>query len=166
MTRLLRSCATRCAATLFVFAAAAFSGDAKTRRLETVTWNPSEHKLTWIVSSGEVDPQGGFKAKTSQTYVIDMDAATMSYSGEDRKFSSDEATRVHRLMDLVAKYAVESTVWWDDGQGEKLDKNRKRDQTVKHTTPAPERSRETTPRSRRPSPQPTGASTVLISLPR
>jgi len=46
----------------------------------------------------------------------------MSVEGEDRRFSKTEAVSVHRLMDLVAKYAAESTLWWEAGEGEPLNK--------------------------------------------
>jgi hypothetical protein len=49
----------------------------------------------------------------------------MSTSGEDRRFSKSEAASVHALMDLVAKYAAESTVWWDAGEGQRIPKDSK-----------------------------------------
>ncbi len=49
----------------------------------------------------------------------------MSFSGEMRRFSREEATNVHVLMDLIAKYAIDSTIWWDDGQGEPVKGNGK-----------------------------------------
>jgi hypothetical protein len=91
-----------------------------TRRLESITWNPVEHKLTWTVSKGAVNG-GKFEGTEKLSYEIDMDAATMSASGEGRRFSENEAASVHSLMDLVAKYAAESTLWWESGQGQPID---------------------------------------------
>ena len=96
----------------------------QTRRLESVTWNPSAHKLSWTVAQGKVE-NGKFVEKEKFNYEIDMDAATMSAEGQDRRFSKQEAVSVHALMDLVAKYAAESTLWWDAGQGEPLDEDAK-----------------------------------------
>jgi hypothetical protein len=93
-----------------------------TRRLETVTWNPVEHRLTWIVVEGTVAPGGKFEGAKKTTYSIRMDEALMSLEGEDRRFSKAEAVSVHRLMDMVAKYAAESTVWWESGEGEPVQK--------------------------------------------
>ena len=121
----------RLAAAVIVFAATACGQEGKARRLETVTWSPTEHKLTWVVASGDMD-EGKFKSKGKLSYVIDLDKATMQFNGENRGFSKNEAANVHALMDLVAKYAVESTVWWDDGQGDKLDKKPDRNNTVRH----------------------------------
>lgn len=91
------------------------------RRLESVTWNPVEHKLTWSVSEGKVDGRGAYEPnEKATTYEIDMDDATMLFNGEGRRFSRSEATNVRTLMDLVAKYAAESTVWWEAGEGEPL----------------------------------------------
>jgi hypothetical protein len=95
------------------------------RRLETVTWNSVSHELTWIISKGEKKDGGSYKAFGSQNYLINMDDATMSFSGEMRRFSKEEATNVHVLMDLIAKYAIDSTVWWDNGQGEPVKGNGK-----------------------------------------
>ena len=95
----------------------------KARRLESVTWNPVDHKLTWTVIDGSLADKGKFEGDKRTTFSIDMDAATMSLEGEDRRFSRMEATSVHRLMDMVAKYAAESTLWWEAGEGERLPKD-------------------------------------------
>ena len=95
------------------------------RRLESVTWNSVTHELTWIISKGEKKEGASYKALGSQNYLINMDDATMSFSGEMRRFSREEATNVHVLMDLIAKYAIDSTIWWDDGQGEPVKGNGK-----------------------------------------
>jgi len=36
----------------------------------------------------------------------------MKANGEGRSFDKDEAESVHLLMDVISRYAVESTVWW------------------------------------------------------
>ena len=89
------------------------------RRLESVTWSPADHKLTWTVIEGALR-DGKFEPGKKLAFEINMDAATMHASGEDRRFSKQEAASVHRLMDLVAKYAAESTLWWEAGEGEPL----------------------------------------------
>jgi hypothetical protein len=96
----------------------AFDSENGPRRLESVTWNSVKHELTWVISKGEKKQGASYKALGSTNYEINMDDATMSFSGESRRFSKEEAANVHVLMDLIAKYAVDSTVWWDDGQGE------------------------------------------------
>lgn len=90
------------------------------RRLESVTWNSVNHELTWIISRGEKKPGAGYQATEKDTYNINMDKATMAYHGEIRRFSKEEASNVHMLMDLIAKYAVDSTIWWDQGQGHRV----------------------------------------------
>jgi hypothetical protein len=96
--------------------------DRTPRRLETVTWNSVRHELTWDVSKGE-QRGAAYKPLGSDHYQISMDDATMSYNGTKRRFSKQEASNVHMLMDLIAKYAIDSTVWWDNGEGEPLDGN-------------------------------------------
>jgi hypothetical protein len=91
-------------------------------RLDAVTWNPTEHRLTWSVAKGTLDADGKFqKSNPPVTYEIDMDAAVMSLNGEGRRFSRAEAVRMRPLMDILTRYAAESTVWWDQGEGEPLD---------------------------------------------
>jgi len=109
--------------------------DRTPRRLESITWNPSDHKLTWVISSGTKDSAGKYKPVKSQTYNIDMSAATMTLNGEGRRFGRDEAKNVQVLMDLVSKYAVESTVWWDQGQGTPLGKENKNETDVNDRQP-------------------------------
>lgn len=104
--------------------------DKTPRRLESVVWSPSDHKLTWVISTGTKDTAGKYKPVKSQTYNIDMSAATMTFNGEGRRFSRDEAKNVHVLMDLISKYAVESTIWWDQGQGTPIGKDDKGDTDV------------------------------------
>ena len=50
---------------------------------------------------------------------MSIDSAVMKFNGEDRHFDPVEAKHVRALMDLLSVYAVESTVWWDQGKGEK-----------------------------------------------
>ena len=115
----------------FLFATSLFAQDKPVRRLEGVTWNPAEHKLTWTVASGKM-AEGKFEARERFTYEIDMDAAVMTTNGQDRRFSKQEAVRVHALMDMVAKYAAESTIWWDAGEGEPVDGKSRDKSVVKH----------------------------------
>lgn len=105
------------------------------RRLETVTWDSVKHQLTWVISQGEKKGGASYKANSSDSYLINMDDATMSFGGEMRRFSKEEAANVHVLMDLISKYAVDSTVWWDDGQGEPVDGDGKTPARPKHKIP-------------------------------
>jgi hypothetical protein len=92
----------------------------KLRRLESVTWNPVSDELTWVVSTGD-KAAGPYQPAVKETYHIQMDSATMTVSGEGRHFSQEEAENVQVLMDLLSKYAIDSTIWWEAGQGDKLD---------------------------------------------
>jgi hypothetical protein len=85
------------------------------RRLESVAWNPVTGELTWVVSKQTPD------ATSKDTYLIRIDEALMKFEDERRGFDPREAIAVHKLLDLVSRYAVESTIWWEAGQGIKLD---------------------------------------------
>jgi hypothetical protein len=107
------------------------------RRLESVTWNSVHHELTWVISSGEKSGGTLYRPAASENYQISLDEATMSFAGETRRFSKDEASNVHVLMDLIGKYAVDSTVWWEDGQGEPVNGREPKDQRAPAKPPAP-----------------------------
>lgn len=107
----------------------------ETRRLETVNWNAVSHELTWVISKGE-KVGTNFRALSKDNYLIKLDDATMTYNGETRGFSKQEASNVHVLMDLVSKYAADSTIWWDQGQGDKMDGNGNRQEKKKEVSGA------------------------------
>jgi hypothetical protein len=137
------------------FAAISCAQDKKTeqpaggkKRLESVTWDLKAHKLIWVVQKGnEVD--GEFVAQTTDRYEIAPDKAVMEIHGEKRGFTEEEAASLHKLLDTLSLYCAESVVWWDQGQGEKLDpdgrpsKNRGTDpkgQKVDERKPAPKKN--------------------------
>ncbi len=92
------------------------------RRLESVTWNPVTEELTWVVSTA--DPASDvYKPGVKQTYVIHMDQATMNFNGSARRFDRHEAEQVYALLDVLSRYTVESTIWWEHGEGERVEPN-------------------------------------------
>jgi hypothetical protein len=96
----------------------------RVRRLDAVTWNPAGDELTWVVSTLDVKSEGNASASgEKQSYVIHLDRATMTFNGETRGFSEDEAVQMHTLMNILSRYAIESTIWWEQGQGNKVEEN-------------------------------------------
>jgi hypothetical protein len=87
------------------------------RRLESIKWDSVKHELTWDVSRGEKKGDA-YQLRSNDHYQINMDSATMTVNGETRRFSKEEAANVRMLMDFMSKYALESTVWWENGEGE------------------------------------------------
>lgn len=90
------------------------------RRLESFTWNPVTQEFTWVLSTGDLN-SNGYTPNKQETYVIHMDAATMKVGSEDRHFDPQEAEQVGKVMDLICRYALESTIWWENGGGTKTD---------------------------------------------
>lgn len=89
------------------------------KRLESINWNPISGKLTWAVSQGTRNGQGEFVPNHEQiVYEIDLPQAIMSHNGTQRRFSSEEAANVLAVMELISKYAQDSTMWWEAGKGE------------------------------------------------
>lgn len=96
------------------------------KRLESVTWDLKSHKLVWVVQTGEPGANGEFVAKTSERYEISPDDAIMAVKAEKRGFTEQEAASLHRLLDTLSLYCVESVVWWDRGEGDPIDGNGQR----------------------------------------
>ena len=89
------------------------------RRLESITWHADTHKLTWVVEHGTGAYQS-FKGEGKKHYEIDLDAATMTFEGQTRTFTHEEATAVHAGMNTLVRYAIESVIWWEEGKGDPL----------------------------------------------
>ena len=94
------------------------AGDKK--RLQSVTWDLNSHKLVWVIQHG-VEQNGQFVAKSSDRYEISPDEAVMKFANEQRGFTKEEATSLHKLLDTLSLYCAESVIWWDQGQGEPVD---------------------------------------------
>jgi hypothetical protein len=96
------------------------------KRLESVTWDLKSHKLVWVVQTGEPGSNGNFVAKTTERYEISPDDAVMAVKAEKRGFTEQEAASLHKLLDTLSLYCVESVVWWDRGEGDPIDGNGQR----------------------------------------
>ncbi len=90
------------------------------KRLQSVTWDLNSHKLVWVVQHG-VEQNGQFVAKGTDRYEISPDEAVMKFANEQRGFTREEATSLHKLLDTLSLYCAESVIWWDQGQGEPVD---------------------------------------------
>jgi len=128
----------------------AAKGDKK--RLQSVTWDLNAHKLVWVVQSGEPGANGDFAVKSSERYEISPDDATMGVKAEKRGFTEEEAASLHRLLDTLSLYCVESVVWWDRGEGDPIDANGQRVRKKREPTPPPAGT-----------PEPTKVRTVISS---
>ena len=98
------------------------AGTTEKKRLESVTWDLKSHKLVWVVQKG-VEEDGKFVVKTTDRYEISPDDAVMAFSNEKRGFTDDEAASLHKLLDTLSLYCAESVVWWDAGEGKRVDPN-------------------------------------------
>jgi hypothetical protein len=95
-------------------------GPAMVCRLESVTWNPVRAEMTWLVSIWDAESDSDRPAALER-YAIHLDAAVMEFNGEARAFDPAEAKHVRALMDMISRYSVQSTVWWDHGSGSEPD---------------------------------------------
>jgi hypothetical protein len=110
------------------------------KRLESVTWDLKAHKLLWVVQTGS-EKNGQFVTESTERYEISPDDAVMAVEEERLGFTREEAASLHKLLDTLSLYCAESVVWWDQGQGEKLDSKsqpkRQKVEDQKPTAPGP-----------------------------
>ncbi len=105
------------------------------KRLESVTWDLNLHKLVWVVQHGN-ERNGHFVATGSDRYEISPDEATMKFANEERGFTAQEAASLHKLLDTLSLYCVESVIWWDRGEGEKIDSGARSEKEKVQLVPA------------------------------
>src|SRR5712692_1903158 len=87
------------------------------RRVESITIDPQHCTLRWTVTRGELQ-NGAYEAKgKTESYEIEFHKAEMTHEGVTRKFSPEEAVRVHEVMQAISHYAAESVEWFENQQG-------------------------------------------------
>jgi hypothetical protein len=96
------------------------------KQLESVTWDLKTHKLSWVVQNGKM-ANGRFESQSSDKYEISPNDAVMAFSDQRRGFSPQEAAGVQKLLDTLSLYCAESVIWWDHGDGVKLDGSEEKD---------------------------------------
>jgi hypothetical protein len=84
------------------------------KRLASVTWDLSTHKLLWVVEKGII-VNGEFVAGSTQNYAVSPDEAFMEVKDEQRGLGQDEAASLHELLNMLSLYCVESVDWWEHG---------------------------------------------------
>ena len=115
----------------------------ESKRLASVTWDLKAHKLIWEVQNGK-EVNGAFQSTSSARYEISPDDAVMQVLNERRGFTPAEAKSLHRLLDTLSLYCAESVVWWNQGEGERLedaDPSKPRLPKPHHATPEPRREK-------------------------
>jgi hypothetical protein len=86
------------------------------KRLVSVTWDLTTHKLICVVEKGTM-VDGEFVPSSGLKYEVSPDDALMALGSEQRAFAEEEAASLHILLDLLSQYCVQSVVWWDHGEG-------------------------------------------------
>src|SRR2546425_8659252 len=90
---------------------------ARFRRVENITLDPSDCSLRWVVNNGVIR-DGKFVPKgPAENYQIDFHMAQMTHDGATRKFSEQEAVRVHQVVVAISHYAAESVEWFEQQGG-------------------------------------------------
>ena len=88
-------------------------------KLQSVTWNPETKELGWVISMRPIAP-GADAGATEVKYTVHIDTAIMRVKDEDRKLDQDDARFVETILNYITAYAVDSTVQWSKGAGEKI----------------------------------------------
>jgi len=107
------------------------------KRLASVTWDLSTHKLVWVVQKGtKVD--GAFVPFSSKRYEVSPEEAYMASRDEKRGLGEEEAGSLTDLVNLLSLYCAQSTDWWEQGSPAEESVAPKSDQQgVEPTTSAP-----------------------------
>ncbi|PIR96792.1 MAG: hypothetical protein COT91_04805 [Candidatus Doudnabacteria bacterium CG10_big_fil_rev_8_21_14_0_10_41_10] len=82
-----------------------------------------EGYITWIVTTGMAEASGKFRGTAPpKSYSVSIRDRIMRVDGEKRRFSEQEqivvASQVSSFFEGLKRYAVSSTIWWQDGNGE------------------------------------------------
>jgi len=97
------------------------------KRVASVTWDSQSGKLVWVVQDGQ-EQNGEFAGSSEERYEISPKEAVMAVEGQQRTFTDTEVTRLWSLLHSLTLYCVESTMWWETGQGDPLDHGKPTDQ--------------------------------------
>lgn len=110
----------------------------KAVRLESLTWDPVNSKLSWVVTEGTVDESERYTPEGPRSfYSIDMRRAVMFFEGDGRRFSKQEALGVSALLNRLSRYTLESVLWWQEGEGEPIDTKLRADERLLNLPPPP-----------------------------
>jgi hypothetical protein len=86
------------------------------KRVASVTWDSQSGKLVWVVQDGQ-EQNGEFVASSEERYEVSPKEAVIAVEGQQRKFTDTEVTRLWSLLHSLTLFCVESTMWWETGQG-------------------------------------------------
>jgi hypothetical protein len=84
-------------------------------RLQPIMWDFERHVLSWSVVEKQGAPTREFEihVNTAEMYLLGKTDEGVSIPVKVRSFSLEEARGLDQLLHVLAKYASESTVWWD-----------------------------------------------------
>lgn len=114
-----------------VFLIAAPAQPPKPKRLEAFSWDAVGHVLTIHISEGRMRDGKYVVEALAPSYTLHYDfeegrSPVMAFGAEVRKFSVEEAKRIHQVMEALEKYCTESVEWWEAGKGEPAEGHKER----------------------------------------
>lgn len=133
------------------------------KKLDSVTWDLSTHKLIWVVQTG-TEVNGEFVAKDSTRYEVSPDEASMALKNEKRGFTQEEAASLHHLLDVLSLYCAESTEWWEQGGGTPVPTGVEQKSTGKSKAPDGKAVRVTEPQTEKPKPSRPVLDGLLVAI--
>jgi hypothetical protein len=96
-------------------------------RVVSLTWDIVEHRFKFTIQDGECKValvQGSCNAKdvipgATSTFEIDPDNGVMTDGGktQPQHFGQQEAVQLHRILDFLERYSLESRKWFREGKG-------------------------------------------------
>jgi len=85
------------------------------KRVASVNWDLQTGKLVWVVQTG-AEGKEGFVPSSEEHYEISPKEAVMKFQGQQRGFTSQEATWLGNLLQILTGYCIASTIWWYRGE--------------------------------------------------
>jgi hypothetical protein len=85
------------------------------KRVASVNWDLQTGKLVWVVQTG-AEGKEGFVPSSEEHYEISPKEAVMKFQGQERGFTSQEATWLGNLLQILTGYCIASTIWWYRGE--------------------------------------------------
>lgn len=83
------------------------------RRLESLTWNPMQLELSWVVSVWDLANTEA--PRDLERYIIHMDTKQMELNGKAHSFEAADQN-LSEVLDLISAFSMKSTAWWGNAE--------------------------------------------------
>ena len=83
------------------------------RRLESVTWNPMQLQLSWVVSVWDLSNTE--VPCDLEHYIVHIDTKQIELNGKAHSFEAAD-DNLGAVLDLISAFSMKSTAWWGNAE--------------------------------------------------